>query len=92
MQWETQVHVGNNTGTSLTNGMSSKRTFLEENTRAFLSRIREIWYTRRDFRSANEKFVQRVFCLLLHYFVCCAQGYSRARVEPKREVEVVGTE
>ena len=40
--------------------MSSKRTFLEENTRAFLSRISEIWYTRRDFRQANKKFVQRV--------------------------------
>ena len=40
--------------------MSSKRTFLEENTRAFLSRISKIWYTRRDFCQANEKFVQRV--------------------------------
>ena len=58
--------------------MSSKRTFLEENTRAFLSRISEIWSTRRDFRQASEKFVHvwtksSLFCLL-HYFVCCAPG------------------
>ena len=58
--------------------MSSKHTFPEENTQAFLSRISKIWSTRRDFCQASEKFVHvwtksSLFCLL-HYFVCCAPG------------------